>query len=135
MWRSPARDRARTQRSRTRRRCSGSLPSPVTRGRHADLDQNDEADLQRARAADSLADDMHWSDKLSRFNGLMEGDIHGFLDMDAGFTRADKVSATWAFQGLFRDRPRCIGPWIPLRRDLWPTRSDLCLPMSGVSGE
>ncbi|RSH87283.1 hypothetical protein EHS25_003192 [Saitozyma podzolica] len=62
---------------------------------------NDEADLQRARAADTLADaddeveDMHWSDKLSRFNGLMEGDIHGFLDMDAGFTRADKA-CQWA---------------------------------------
>lgn len=95
------------------------IPPPrCLRDDDADTHQNDEADLQRARAADTLADadDMHWSDKLSRFNGLMEGDIHGFLDMDAGFTRADKVSAIRAIRGIFGDRPGCMGARIPLRR-------------------
>jgi hypothetical protein len=91
------------------------VPPPRWLRHHADTHQNDEADLQRARAADTLADaddeveDMHWSDKLSRFNGLMEGDIHGFLDMDAGFTRADKVSAIRAIRGIFRDRLGYMG--------------------------
>ncbi|ORY21109.1 FAD dependent oxidoreductase [Naematelia encephala] len=52
-------------------------------------------DFKRAKEADELQPGYHWADKLNRYNGLLRGDIHGLLDRDAGFTKADKA-CVWA---------------------------------------
>lgn len=53
--------------------------------------QNDAHDLARAAQKDKISPGMHWASKLQRYGVLIGGNIHGMLDMEGGFTRADKV--------------------------------------------
>ncbi|OXG43667.1 hypothetical protein J010_06495 [Cryptococcus neoformans] len=51
---------------------------------------NDAHDLARAAQKDKDSPGMHWASKLQRYGVLIGGNIHGMLDMEGGFTRADK---------------------------------------------
>ncbi|KAK8846509.1 hypothetical protein IAR55_005595 [Kwoniella newhampshirensis] len=51
----------------------------------------DEADYKRALEEDETEPYLHRATKMQRFGQLLNGNIHGFLDMDSGYTRADKV--------------------------------------------
>ena len=53
--------------------------------------QGDSDDQARAVKEDEERPGMSWSRKLRRYGALRGGNIHGMLDMDTGFTRADKV--------------------------------------------
>ncbi|EIW70405.1 hypothetical protein TREMEDRAFT_71288 [Tremella mesenterica DSM 1558] len=52
---------------------------------------NDEKELERAEALDAAGSGQHWAGKMQRFAKLLGGDVHGILDTDAGYTRADKA--------------------------------------------
>ena len=48
--------------------------------------------MKKAEAEDERNPGMFWANKMRRFDGMLDGEVHGFLDVDSGFTRADKVS-------------------------------------------
>ncbi|ORY27903.1 FAD dependent oxidoreductase [Naematelia encephala] len=56
----------------------------------------DENDTKRAAEADTKDPRYSRTSKLRRFNNLFDGDVHGVLDMDSGFNRADKA-CLWAW--------------------------------------
>ena len=75
---------------------------------------NDQGDYARAGTEDKMRPGMSWAKKLHRYGGLMDGNIHGMMDMDTGFTRADKVgrhliNSSLIWQGIDALIVLCVG--------------------------